>query len=333
MSERTLITGGGGFIGVHLARTLVEKGHNVVLADNFSRAVKDRTLTELAGRRGVQVVDVDLSITDNARALGRDFAVIYHFAAIIGVRHVLERPLDVLSNNATLTANAIDLARRQNNLVRFVFASSSEVTAGAHVHLDAPIPTPETVPLALTDIAHPRTSYMLSKIYGEAMCHHSRLPFTIVRPHNVYGPRMGMAHVIPELLKRACELENDDKLDVASVDHRRALCYVDDAIETIVRLSTAAGAENGTFNVGNQATEMSIGELAEIVMTTVGRNAEINPLPPTPGSPSRRCPDMRHTIAVTDYAPRVSVADGVARTYAWYGSNVFASGRAAVSAL
>lgn len=333
MSERALITGGGGFIGMHLARALAEKGYEVVVADSFARAVKDRALADLVDRFGVRIADTDLLVADNALALGRDFAVIYHLAAIIGVRHVLERPFAVLADNVALTANALELAKRQNNLERFVFASSSEVTAGAHIHLDAPVPTPEDIPLALTDIAHPRTSYMLSKIYGEAMCRHAGVPFTIVRPHNVYGPRMGMAHVVPELLKRAHDLKAGGKLDVASVDHRRAFCYADDAVDMIFRLSTAPGAENGTFNVGNQTAEMSIGDLAAIVVSVVGRDAEINPLPPTPGSPTRRCPDMRRTAAVTGFVPAVSVAEGVARTYAWYRDNVFAGAGMEASAV
>jgi nucleoside-diphosphate-sugar epimerase len=65
-----------------------------------------------------------------------------------------------------------------------------------------PIPTPEDTLLALPGLDQPRTSYMLSKIYGEAMVRHSGVPFTILRPHNIYGPRMGSSHVIPELLQK-----------------------------------------------------------------------------------------------------------------------------------
>ena len=86
VSERALITGGGGFIGMHLARALAEKGYEVVVADSFARAVKDRALADLVDRFGVRIADTDLLVADNALALGRDFAVIYHLAAIIGVR-------------------------------------------------------------------------------------------------------------------------------------------------------------------------------------------------------------------------------------------------------
>ncbi len=159
------------------------------------------------------------------------------------------------------------------------------------------------------------------------MCHHAGLPATIFRPHNVYGPRMGMSHVVPELLKRALEAPRDGTLEVASVEHRRAFCYVDDAVETLCRLASAPDAEGGVYNVGNQDTEVAIGDLSDIVLQTVGRtDLTIAPLPPTPGSPERRCPDMTRTVAVTGYRPAVTVAEGVRRTYDWYAEHVF-SGR------
>src|SRR5262249_42666036 len=147
--------------------------------------------------------------------------------------------------------NVIKVARRQTDLRRLIFPSTSEVYAGTLQYFGMPFPTPETTPLTVTDLAQPRTSYMLSKIYGEALCHHADVPFTIVRPHNVYGPRMGMAHVIPELLKRAYQAPTGGRLSVSSADHKRTFCYVDDAVEFIVRLAEAPTGLSGTFNIGS----------------------------------------------------------------------------------
>ena len=122
----------------------------------------------------------------------------------IGVTHVMEKPYSVLYDNIRMLGNIIDLARRQSNLLKFFYASTSEIYAGTLKHFNLSIPTPEETPLAITDLSHPRTSYMLSKIYGEAMCQQASIPFTIFRPHNIYGPRMGMAHVIPEQLRKWC---------------------------------------------------------------------------------------------------------------------------------
>ena len=319
MKGRVLITGGAGFIAAHLARSLADRNWQVDLLDDFSRGVRDRTLEGLIGQPNVGIRRASLLDVDAGNGLDDDYNLIFHLAAIIGVRHVVERPYQVLTQNVMMTANALAIAATQKGLRRFVFTSSSEVASAP----DVPVPTPEETPLSLPDIGQARTSYMLSKIYGEAMCHHAEIPFTIVRPYNVYGPRMGMSHVLPELLKRAGDQPKGGKLEVASVDHRRAFCYVSDAVEMIERLALAERAVCGTFNVGNKDAEASIGELARLVVETLGRRLDIVPLPPTPGSPPRRRPDMCKTIAATGYAPRVGLTDGVALTHGWYKDNVF----------
>ena len=141
----------------------------------------------------------------------------------------------------------------------------------AHLHSRRP-----RTALSLPDLSRPRTSYMLSKIYGEAMCRQAGVPVTIIRPHNIYGPRMGMAHVIPELLNRA-RMCSDGRLEVYSVDHRRTFCYVEDAVETIVRAVRSPRCEGETLNVGTQFPEISIGELAERIVEVVGRHSEQSP--------------------------------------------------------
>ena len=78
---------------------------------------------------------------------------------------------------------------------------------GSLKHLNVKFPTKENFPIALDDLSSPRTSYSLSKIYGEALLYFSKLNFLILRPYNIYGPRMGIAHVIPQLLKKFIQRE------------------------------------------------------------------------------------------------------------------------------
>jgi UDP-glucose 4-epimerase len=330
--SKYLITGGAGFIGGHLATALAERGAEVVVVDNFARGVRDGFLKAMEARSNVSLLHADLMDPAAVAELPDDCTHVFHLAAIIGVRHVLERPYAVLVDNVRMLANAVELAKRQKALERFLFASTSEVMAGSLIHMDMPVPTPETFPLALTDLSHARTSYMLSKIYGEAMCHHAGIPFTLFRPHNVYGPRMGLSHVLPELMKKAIALPPGGALEVASVEHRRAFCFVEDAVEQLIRLAEAPGAAGGTFNIGNDKAECSIGDVARTVLETVGRaDLRLEALPATPGSPERRAPDMTHTNTVTGYVPHIGLAEGARRTWTWYEENVF-SGRE-VSAL
>ena len=321
--SKVLITGGAGFIGFHLAKSLVADGHAVDLLDDFSRGVQDPELQDLLGRPTVRCLTVDLRDGAKVVALDGDYDHIYHLAAIIGVAHVMSRPYAVLADNVAMLANVIELGRRQEHLDRLLFASTSEVMAGSLQHLALPVPTPESAVIALPDLAHPRTSYMLSKLYGEAMCLQSGLPVTIIRPHNFYGPRMGMSHVIPELLAKAHALPVGGALPVASVEHRRAFCHIDDAVAFMRALMDTPAGLNDVFNIGNQDQEISIGDLAQVLIDTVGTGLTVQSGAAHPGSPSRRCPDMTKTMAATGLTAAVSLQDGVARTYAWYKANVF----------
>ena len=321
--RHALITGGAGSIGLHLARTLLRDDWRVTLLDNFQRGQRDDDLRLVTSHERVALLDVDLGAPDAVAAPGTGFSHLFHLAAVLGVQDVLERPRAVLESNVALTVAALELARRQQALERFVFASSSEVYAGTLEHFDLPIPTPETTPLALPALDRPRTTYMLSKLYGEALCLQSGLPVTIIRPHNVYGPRMGRSHVIPQLLERAHRLGKGEAFEVFSVDHTRSFCFVDDAVEMIALLATAAAARGRTVNVGTQTPEIRIGDLARLVLATVGHAAEIAPRLPTAGSPVRRVPDMSACQALTGYRSRMALEDGLSHTYAWYRRSVF----------
>ncbi len=321
--SRVLITGGGGFIGAHLARFLADRDHEVDLVDDFSRGQLDADLTALVERSNVRLIEKDMLAPDALGDLPAEYGLIFHLAAIVGVANVLDAPDRVLRRNVDLLVAALELAARQRDLERFLFASTSEVYAGTLALGNLPLPTPEDAPLTVPDPRLPRTSYMLSKIFGEAMSYQSGLPVTVVRPHNVYGPRMGLAHVIPELLQRAHDAEDGGRLGVYSVEHRRTFCHVSDAVEMFTRAAQAPEGTGETLNVGKQKPEIPIGELAELIVEIVGRRLEIEPLETHPGSPARRCPDMTRTSEVTGYVAGMSIEDGVRDTYEWYRRNVF----------
>ena len=320
---RVLITGGAGFIGAHLADAYLAGGCRVDLLDNLSRGRRDDTLATILAKPGARLLERDLLAPGGADGLAGDYDLIFHLAAIVGVANVNRQPYAVLRKNVDLLSAGLDLAGRQRALKRLVFASTSEVYAGSADHLDIPVPTPEDVPIALPDLAGPRSSYLLSKLYGEAMCRHAGVPFTIIRPHNVYGPRMGLSHVIPELLQRAVQAPDGGRLTVQSPGHQRAFCYVTDAVELIKRLAVAPAAEDGVFNIGNQSEEIAMADLAKRVTETVGRTLKIDRGADTPGSPLRRCPDMTRGIAAAGYEPKVDLEHGIRETYAWYAAHAF----------
>ena len=203
------------------------------------------------------------------------------------------------------------------NLKQFLFASTSEIYAGSVASGVAPIPTNETTSLVLPELSNPRTSYMLSKIYGEAMVQHSGLPSINFRPHNLYGPRMGFRHVIPQLYEKALK-SRDGSLTVFSPDHTRCFCFIDDATELLWRLMRIHVASATTVNIGRQNEEINMRGLAEKIIEMAGLDLFIVEAEETLGSPKRRAPDMNLCEALTGYKSAISLEDGLQRTINWY---------------
>lgn len=318
--RRILITGGAGFIGLSLARRLsAESGAQVTLADDLSRGRRDDDLEEVLRRGNVELLAADLTTPEGWAALGRGYDEVYHLAALLGVRNVVERPLDVLRVNALGAFHGLEWLVGGGGR-RLLFASTSEAYAWTQHVLPLPIPTPEDVPLALTDLANPRASYAGSKIFAELavtqFCRVHRIPFAIVRYHNVYGPRMGMDHVVPQLLERA--VRGEDPLVVRGADHRRAFCFIDDAVEATIEAARRPEAEGRTFNVGNDLEECTIGALAERLLDLAGLKARVEPRPAERDPIVRRCPDLGLARKLLDYEPRVTLEAGLRQTIAWY---------------
>lgn len=319
--RRILITGGAGFIGAHLAAELArEPGNQVVLVDNFARGRLDRDLEALVARPNVQLLSGDLTDPGTPDRLGGGYDEVYHLAAVIGVRNVLERPQEVLRINAVATLLLLDWFARGGGK-KFLFSSTSEVYAWTQQFHPLPVPTPEDVPLALTDLRNRRSSYAGSKVFGElAVTQYGNvhgLPFAIVRYHNVYGPRMGYEHVIPELYGRI--RQGQDPLIVFSVEHRRAFCYVSDAVRATVLAMRSDRANGQVINVGNDLEEVTIRELAERLLRKANRRPAIAAQPAANDPISRRLPDLSRARQLLDYRPAITLEEGLDLTLDWYG--------------
>ena len=318
MMGNVLITGGAGFIGFHLAQKLVDKGYRVVIADNFTRGSLDTELSEFMEKPNVVVMDLDLRESQNLDSIPSDFEYVVHLAAIIGVRNVVERPYEVLVENTRMLENVIELCRRQKSFSRLLFASTSEVYAGTLRYFDLEVPTPEHSPLTVENLDNPRTSYMLSKILGEAMCRNSDVPFTVFRPHNIYGPRMGMAHVIPEKLMQIWKAHSGGEIEVASPEHTRTFCFIDDATEMLVRIIANDETSGETVNIGADSPEVTITDVVRLCLKVTGKALTLTPGSDTPGSPSRRAPEIATARRLLDFEPVVSLEEGIEKTWEWY---------------
>jgi UDP-glucose 4-epimerase/UDP-glucuronate decarboxylase len=315
--QRALLLGGAGFIGLHLARRLVDDGWQVTIVDDFSRGRDDRDLAALRERAEVTVVSGDLTAPATWAALPPGWDQIYLLAAVVGVRNVEKDPARVIRTNTLAALHLLDWAACGE---RIFFASTSEVYAGGVDAGIVPVPTAEDAPLLIADVTAPRFAYAISKMLGEAaFVHYARakgLAAVVGRFHNVYGPRMGADHVIPEMSVRA--MRGEDPFTVWGADQYRAFCYVDDAVEAMLRLMSTPEAAGRIVHIGDDTAETNIADLAKLVLRVAGASPAIAPAPAPPGSVARRCPDISALRRLTGYEPAVPLEDGVQRTFDWY---------------
>lgn len=315
---RILVLGGAGFIGYHLASRLAGEGHALTLVDDLSRGRRDAELQALCARPNVELVQADLTRPGALDALPRQWEQVYMLAAVVGVRNVESDPARVIRVNTRSVLEVLDWLPGSGEVL--FFASTSETYAGGVTAGTLPVPTPEDVPLSVPDVAAPRFAYAASKILGEAAVIHAararRLPVVIGRFHNVYGPRMGTDHVVPELSLRAVRREHPFRLYGAA--QRRAFCHVADAVEAMTRLVAAEAARGRVVNIGNDGEETTMEDLLRIILRAARFEPAIQRLPAPAGSVDRRCPDLTRLRALTGFAPKVPLEAGIGETFDWY---------------
>jgi UDP-glucose 4-epimerase len=315
------VTGGAGFIGFHLARELATKGYNVIICDNLSRGQFDKDLRDLLENEHVVFTKMDLAKPDSTKDIDHDVDIVFHLAAINGTRYFYEIPFDVLTVNLLSLINILRWLN-ESRCRRFIWLSSPEVYSGTIQHLDGPVPTPEDVPVCITNTTNPRFSYACSKIAGESLCLNfangrmSEVAVTVVRPHNIYGPRMGFEHVIPELLLRI--LRREDPLAIFGSDNKRAFCYVTDLVRALILVAQSDQLNGQIINIGNDTEETTILSLANALCKLFNFNPRFEIHEAPPGSARRRCPNLSKARSVLRYTPQVNLDAGLRMTSEWY---------------
>lgn len=316
--SKILVTGGAGFIGFHLSRYLSEKENNVTIIDNLFRGKKDQEFMGLMSRKNVKYIEGDLTKSETFAPLDKDYDEVYHLAAINGTKHFYESPHMVLRNNILSTTNILDWFSTTQSK-KILFSSSCETYAGTMNRFGLPIPTPEDVPLSIEDINNPRWSYGGSKILGEllfinyAKAHHFNM--SIVRYHNIYGPRMGHEHVIPEFLYR---VYNKEEPFVIRGNDKRAFCYIDDAVKATELVMKTEACNDKTINIGNDLELIPMEELAKTIFKILNHSSKIEIKESPAGSVSKRCPDISKLRKLTGYKPEIMLREGVMRTHHYY---------------
>lgn len=316
---KILIVGGAGFTGFHLSRYLADENHEVTICDNLFKGRLDDDFRQLIKRKNVRFIEIELTQRKDIDKLENDFDIVYHLAAISGVKYFYEMPHEVLRVNILSLLNVLHWLIG-TKCKRFVWTSSSEVYAGAENLVKIPVPTPEEIPLVIADVYNPRFSYAGSKIIGELLClSYAKaydLNVSIVRPSNIYGPRMGYDQVIPQFIKRI--LKREDSFQIYGENQIRAFCFVEDFVRGIKTIGESSEIGGEIINLGNGKEEISIRELADKMFNLFHYHPKIEVLPPPVGSVARRAPDTSKAKRLVGYEPQVNLDTGLQITYDWY---------------
>jgi nucleoside-diphosphate-sugar epimerase len=320
--RRVLITGGLGFIGFNLAKKLISLGSKVVIVDDLSKG-STSYLSEVKNYKNSLFVKRDLSkelVKDIIRNESID--IVFHLAAKIGgIKYFHKYPATILRDNTLITINVFESVR-DSNVEKIIYFSSSMVYERSTI-----FPLSEDL---LTKIPPPITSYGFSKLAGEyiakAYNEEYGIRYVIVRPFNVYGPgelpgeEPGLAHVIPDLVKKV--IDGRYPLEIfGSGKQTRSFTYISDLVEGV--LLVAEKAVNDDYNIGSDE-EIKIIDLARLIWKICGRREPfaVKHLPPLKYDVQRRVPDISK-IKKLGWRPKVRLEEGLKHYVEWYKEHVY----------
>ena len=318
---KILVTGGAGFVGSNLVDVLMGQGHEVTIIDNLSVGKASNIEHHLDSDRFHFVNDSILNVSTLER-LVRQTDLIYHLAAVVGPKYVVDDPLGTIVTNVRGTENVLELAFKY--WVRSVIASSSEIYGKSTA-----VPLSENDDRLLGPTTVGRWSYSDAKAIDEyfALAYAKKgLPISAVRYFNAYGPRLdpsGYGSVIARFFTQA--LQGEPLTIYDDGQQTRCFTYVTDTIEGTIRAATVKEAVGQVFNIGSNR-ETSINELTQLIRQLTGSASEIVHVPyeaafgPSFEETRRRVPDVTRAREVLGFEARTSLEDGLRRTLEWFQS-------------
>ena len=306
---RALVTGGAGFIGSHLAQRLVADGHAVRVVDNLSTGFRENV--DAIGP-GVEFLEGDLRDRATCDAAVRDVEVVFHVAALPSVPRSLRDPIASHESNVTATLNVIEAAR-QARVRRVVYSSSSSVYGDTSV-------LPKTEPVELL----PRSPYAAAKLAGEhyvlAYARAGLVEGVALRYFNVFGPRQDpngpYAAVIPLFMRSA--LTGATVPLYGDGSQTRDFTYIDNVVDAnLLAVDGPAARVSGAVVNCGAGQRTSLLQLIAHIEEMTGRQVKVEQRPPREGDVRDSQAGLDRARALLGYTPRVSLPEGLRRTWAW----------------
>ncbi|MBP2303236.1 UDP-glucuronic acid decarboxylase family protein [Azospirillum picis] len=311
--KRVLVTGGAGFLGSHLCERLLERGHDVLCADNFFTGSRDNVLHLLENPH------FELMRHDVTFPLYVEVDEIYNLACPASPIHYQHDPVQTTKTSVHGAINMLGLAKRLG--ARIMQASTSEVYGDPAIH-----PQPEEYWGNVNTIG-PRACYDEGKRCAETLFfdyhRQHQLSIKVIRIFNTYGPRMhpNDGRVVSNFIIQA--LKGEAITVYGDGQQTRSFCYVDDLVDGFLRFMDTPAEATGPLNLGNPG-EFTMLELAEKVIRLTGSASRIAHKPLPQDDPKQRQPDISKARALMGWEPTVPLDEGLARTIAYFRGRFFA---------
>jgi len=313
--KSALVTGAGGFIGSHLTEHLVELGANVKTFVRYNSR-NDWGMLELLPEEKLSQIEVitgDLKDADAVRHAAKDVDIIFHLGSLIAIPYSYIHPRETIETNILGALNVLTAAK-ENNVEKVIHTSTSEVYGTARY-----VPIDENHPL------QGQSPYSASKIgadkIAESFYRSFNLPVAIIRPFNTYGPRQSARAVIPTIITQALAKE---KIFLGSLHPTRDYTYVKDVVEGFIKVAESPKSVGEVINIGSNF-EVSIGDLANKIISLIGKNAEIVTDPvrvrPQDSEVERLWCDNTKAKRLLGWEPKTSLDEGIKKTIDWISNN------------
>ncbi|MEY2399119.1 MAG: hypothetical protein QOJ00_2293 [Actinomycetota bacterium] len=308
--RRVLVTGGEGFIGSHLVERLVREGADVAALTYYNAFGQWGWLDSSEVRDEVEILPGDVRDARRVEQAvdGRD--VVFHLAALIGIPYSYVAPESYVQTNVQGTYNVANACLRAG-VSRLVHTSTSEVYG-----------TAITVPISEDHPLQPQSPYSASKIGGDMMAlslHHAfELPVAVARPFNTYGPRQSTRAVIPTILSQLIGGASEVKL--GSLTPTRDFNYATDTAAGMMAIAGSDACVGTVTNIGS-GQEISVGDLAQLLIEAVGADARVvvdeSRVRPSGSEVDRLLADNTRITSLTGWSPQVGLREGLSRTAEW----------------
>ncbi len=309
-NQKVLVTGAGGFIGSALIEQLCLRGAQVRAFLRYTSRKSLGLLQDLPAetQNALDLTFGDLRDADAVENAAEGMDLIFHLGALISIPYSYVHPVEVVESNVIGTLNVLQACRKHG--CRLVHTSTSEVYGTA---LRVPI-----------DEEHPlqgQSPYSASKIGADKLVESFYRAFDVqavtVRPFNTYGPGQSARAVIPTIITQAL---TKDLIHLGNLSARRDFTYLSDTVEGFIKAAQAQDVSGKTFNLGS-GEEITIGELANLIVELVGRSVEVvvdeERLRPEKSEVMRLLSDNSKARVLLGWEPQVSIRKGLARTIDW----------------